>query len=86
MVRDSPKAEGTLDASDQEILPELMSGSRAFRKKLSWSLSQECTDLDPDARPWVSAWFQSCEGDPELHVSDLTIHQQERKLRPTLGK
>lgn len=74
MVGDSPKAEATLDALDQEILPELMSGSRAFRNKLSWGLSQECTELDPDARPWVSACFQSCEGDPELHVTDLTIH------------
>lgn len=74
MVGDSPKVEGTLDALDQEILPGFMSGSRAFRKKLSWRLSQGCTELDTDARPWVSACFQSCEGDPELHVTDLTIH------------
>lgn len=66
-------AEGTLDALDQDVLPELMSGSWAFRKKLSWSVSQECTELDPDARPWVNACFQSRQGDPELHVTDAVI-------------
>ena len=65
------KPEGTLEAIGQGALQEHMSESGALRNESSWGLSQECTELDSDSSPWVSACFKSCKGDPDLYATDL---------------